>query len=341
MDKIIFFGAGGHARYLWKQMQNVPFHETQCIAFADNNRSLWRQTFMGLNVIPPAELNQDMADYFVISSIYENEIKRQLTGEIGIPESKIYSFNEYKRKCYTKWQYLKRYVGQGMCDTKESIFDLSKVVIYTAIMGEYDNLHIPLFTDDDLAYVCFTNNRNIKSDIWNVEYIQDDKLDHMHLAKKIKMFPHLYFKEFETSIWVDGKLGIQGDLRSYILAYERDKPMLCFPHYERDCIYEEAGACLFYKKGNKEELIRQISDYYREGYPVNNGLYEMACIVRQHNNELIRKIMKDWYREVECYSYRDQVSFPVSCYHNHFLPDICDRDIYHNEWLKVYAHKEG
>ncbi len=337
-NKIIFFGAGDHAEYLWQQMQKMPFLNNQCIAFTDNNPNLWGKKFKDLEVLAPSELSDKSADLFVITSIYEKAIKRQLTDEIGISENKIYTFDEYKRKCYTQWQYQKRYAGKKSFSAGKDCFELNRVVIYTAIMGGYDELHDPLFTDDNLTYVCFTNNENIKSDIWHVEYIHDDKLDHMHLAKKVKLFPHLYFKDFNTSIWVDGKLEIQADLRSYVCEYERDKEMLCFPHYERECIYEEAGTCLFYGKGNKEELIRQISEYYRGGYPINNGLYEMACIVRRHNDDLVQKVMTDWYQEIERYSYRDQVSFPVACYRNHFLPDICDMDIYHNKWLKVYAH---
>jgi hypothetical protein len=336
VNKVVFFGAGGQAEHIWKQLQSMPLCETQCVAFTDNNSSLWGKTFKGIKIISPYELTQDTADFFVVTSIYENAIKRQLTDEIGISRNRVCSFDEYKRKCYTQWQYDRRY---GSVKTpKKNYYDLNRVVVYTAITGGYDDLHDPMFTDDDLTYVCFTDNENIKSDIWNVEYIRDEALDHMHLAKKIKLFPHLYFKDFSTSIWVDGKLEIQGDLRDYIREYERDRPVLCFPHYERACIYEEAGTCLFYKKGDKEELIRQISDYYREGYPINNGLYEMACIVRRHNDDLVQKVMADWHREIERYSYRDQVSFPVACYHNHFLPDICDKDIYHNKWLKVYAH---
>lgn len=337
-NKVVFFGVGGHAEYIWKQMKSMPLCETQCVAFTDNNADLWGKNFQGIKIIPPGELKEEMADYFVVTSIYENAIKRQLTSEVGVPVNRVYSFDEYKRKCYAQWQYFKRYGGVRAPDEVKKTFNLSKTVIYTAITGGYDELHTPLFVDDDLTYVCFTDNKNIKSDIWHMEYVRSDKLDHMHLAKKFKMFPHLYFKEYDTSIWVDGKIEIQGDLRNYIRDFQREQPMICFPHFERECIYEEAGACLLCKKGNKEKLIRQISDYYREGYPINNGLYEMACIVRRHNDELVQKVMEDWYREVERYSERDQVSFPIVCYRNHFLPDICDRNIYGNEWLKEYAH---
>lgn len=333
MDRIVCFGAGAHAHYLWNQISELPFSIDQHIAFSDNNRELWGKTFNNIKIVSPFELEQDMADSFVITSTYETEIRKQLINEIGIPENKIYSFEEYERKCYAQWKYIKRYGDLKVNKDMLSYFDLKKIVIYTAITGEYDDLNEPSFVDDGLTYVCFTNNRNLKSDIWNIEYIQDDYLDNMHLAKKIKMYPDLYFKEFDTSVWVDGKYQIEDDIRKYIRKYEKDKPILCFPHFRRECIYDEAATCICLKIGKKEDIIKQISDYYREGFPINNGMYEMGCIVRKHNNELVKKMMDDWAKEVAQYSYRDQISFPFVCWKYDFLPDICDLDINRNQWL--------
>jgi hypothetical protein len=43
--------------------------------------------------------------------------------------------------------------------------------------------------------------------------------------------------------------------------------------------------------------------------------------------------MEEWWKEIEKFSYRDQISFPYVCWKNDFKPDICDQDIYNNEWL--------
>lgn len=334
MDKVVFFGAGRQALCFWKHIHEPQFLDSQHIAFSDNNSALWGETFNNLKIIPPFELSLTLADSFVIMSPYhEQTIRRQLVYEIGIPEEKIYSFDEYSRKCYTRWQYKKKYGCLDENTVDNCKFKLSKLVIYTAITGNYDDLQEPLFKNKDLTYVCFTNNRKLKSDIWNIEYIQDDQLDNMYLAKKIKMNPDLYFKEFETSVWVDGKYEIQKDFRIYIEKYGREKPILCFPHFQQECIYDEAAICLCVKKGKKEDIVRQMADYYQEGYPMNNGLYEMGCIIRRHNDELVRKLMREWEREVTYYSYRDQLSFPYVCWKNSFIPDICDLDINRNPWL--------
>ena len=334
MNKVIFFGVGKHAHYILKNITAPQFSENQYIAFSDNNSALWGETFNGLKIVSPLELNQTIADFFVITSTYyEQEIQKQLVNEIGIPKEKVYSFDEYARRCYAKWQYKKKYGDFKNANINECGFNLKKTVVYTSITGNYDNLWEPLFEDKDITYVCFTNNRKLKSKVWNIEYIQNDQLDDMYLVKKIKMNPNLYFKEFETSVWADGKYEIQADLRAYIEKYGKRKPILCFPHFQRECIYDEAAMCICTKKGKKEDIIRQITDYYRKGYPVDNGLCEMGCIVRRHNDELVMKIMREWQEEVAYYSYRDQLSFPYVCWKNTFTPDICNLDINRNPWL--------
>ena len=137
---------------------------------------------------------------------------------------------------------------------------------------------------------------------------------------------------------MDGKFEIQNDLREYIKIYEKNEPILCFPHFERDCIYDEAITCLYQNKGNKQKIIGQISEYYRINYPFSGGLYEMGCIVRKHNDDFVKKLMSDWFQETMIYSSRDQLSFPVMCWKNKFHPDICDLYIGKNKWLKVYLH---
>lgn len=336
--RVIFFGAGAKAEIVWEQLLDSPFFNDSYIAFSDNNKQLWGRSFHSFRIIPPYEVNQYSADLFVVTSIYVNEIKKQLIGELGIPSERIFTFEEYKRSCYVKWIYDERY--QASKNVNNS-FHTDKAIIYTAITGDYDYLKEPLLVNEDCEYICFTNNKKLKSDIWNIEYIRDDELDNMMLAKKVKLFPDLYFKEYETSIWIDGKIQICDDLIGYVKKFGRNQPILSFPHHERKCIYEEAGACLYLHIGHKLEIVKQISDYYSMGYPINNGLYEMGCIVRQHNNELVKRVMREWWNELELYSYRDQISFPVVCWKNDFLPDICSLDIYKNNWLKPHPHNKN
>lgn len=326
--KIIIFGIGNKGRNFYNIIKKSDTYNCTVIAFSDNNYGLWNTYIDSIPVIPPPKIKEYDFDAIVVASIYENEICKQLEG-YGLRD-KVLLLDEYERKTYALYKYQERYRNNFL--SKEKIFH-EKVVVYTSITGNYDDLNEPLFLSDDIEYVCFTNNKSLKSPIWNIEYITDNQLDNMHLAKKVKLFPDEFLSEYETSVWVDGKFQVQSDIREYIMKYQRFEPMLCFPHFSRSCIYEEAGRCIADGVGVKNDIIHQIACYEREGYPIDNGLYEMGCIVRNHNDDMVKRVMSSWWEEIQKYSYRDQISFPVVCWRNDFKPDICDQDIYKNKWL--------
>lgn len=337
--KIVFWGVGEFATNIYnKIIGNRSLYADEYICFCDSNSLVWGKDFFDIKIIAPDELERKEFDYVVILSIYEKAIRGRLQNELGVETEKILTYWEYEAICHTRYVHKQRYGNEQ--DIHNTVFNTKKLVVYTSITGNYDDLKDPLYVDSDIEYVCFTNNPGIKSKIWNVEYIKDEALTNMMLAKKMKLFPHIMFKDYDTSVWVDGSLQILGDLRLYIMKYEKLCSMLCFPHNNRNCIYSEASQCILSGKGKKEQILRQISDYYNEGYPINNGLYEMGCIVRNHNDERVVNLMEQWYKQIENYSNRDQLSFPYVCWKNNFLPDICDMNINRNSWLLISGHNE-
>ncbi len=332
--KIVFFGAGKYATYACQQiLEKQNLYMDEYLAFADNNEKLWGKYFIGKKVISPINIFEYGADLIVIlSTLYENIIRKQLIDDLRIPKEQVYTWDEYTRLCYCNKVYRKKYSSIKKEKSRLSI-NSKKMVIYTAITGNYDNLKEPLFTGKNLEYVCFTNNRNIKSKIWNVQYIKNENMDDIYLARHIKMNPHIFFCEYEMSIWVDGKYQIMDDLNLYVSEYKKQSDILCFPHPERNCICDELAMCIIYTVGNNKEMIVQTAEYLNEGYPLNYGLYDTGCMVRIHNNPDVKMLMERWENEIKKYSFRDQLSFPYVCWKNGFIPDICNLDINRNRWL--------
>ena len=324
--KIIVFGIGNTGKKFYDKVFDNSIDEV--IAFSDNNDKLWNSFYKEIPIISPKRISQYSYDCIVVASIYDNEIILQLK-EMGITNL-ILTSNEYQRYAYTRKRYAEKYSCREL--KKEKIFS-KEIVVYTCITGEYDCLNDPLFFAPGIRYICFTNNKELKSDVWEMRYIFDENLDNMYLARYVKFFPNKYLEGFETSVWVDGKFQIIGDLREYVSVYQNDKPILCFPHFARKCIYEEAARCLVDGIGQKRKIIDQITKYNGEAYPLDNGLYETGCIVRKHNDKSVIALMNDWWDELTSFSYRDQICFPYVCWKNHFSPDISDQDIYKNEWL--------
>lgn len=207
--------------------------------------------------------------------------------------------------------------------------------VYTVLTGNYDSLKEPEYINPEFDYICFTDNDSLTSGVWSIRKLEDEEnLGAQRLSRKPKILVDRYLGEYDYSIYIDSKLKIIGNLYEYINKYSLGAPMLCFPHYERDCVYEEAKECIRLKK-DKEDIIRRQTERYRcEGMPENYGLIEAACMVRAHRSQEVTKVMEDWWNEFLNGCCRDQISFPYVCWINNFNYDISNLYIDYNEYLK-------
>ncbi len=227
--------------------------------------------------------------------------------------------------------------SEEMPETGKLLPARKPLLVYTIITGRYDNLKDPLVKPDNVTYVCVTNNRNIRSDVWNMEYL-DETDDNLRISRYYKLFPEKLFGDFEKSIYVDGKFLILRDLNTYIDLYQKDAPMLSFPHYCRNCVIDEAAECIKCGNADKKKLLMQAADYIGEGLPVGFGLYENGCIVRKHHDPDVLQLMEFWWQELQRHTYRDQLSLPYAIWKSGIQPDICDLNIDHNPWLEYMGH---
>lgn len=336
MLSLILWGTGGGSvrtrEYLSKYIEPLNI---MISAYVDNNSDMWGKYFFEKEIISPQMVENYTYDYIVIASVKFDVIKEQCVKELGISDEKILSKREIFHKVFSLYQYHMRYFDQNNF-TKRSV---SKIVVYTANFGDYDDLKDPLFVDENIKYVCFTDNKNFHSSVWEVHYVDTKGEKVLPLTVRYyKFFPHKIFPEYEVSVWVDSKFLIVGNLLLYIEKYQKNHPMLCFPHYERDCIYDEAVECISIGKGDPIMLGGQIYEYYKEDYPKNNGLYEGGCLVRWHHDKKLQMVMQKWWEEIHKYSWRDQVSLPYICWKYGLNIDISDLDIEKNSYLEYIGH---
>lgn len=215
-----------------------------------------------------------------------------------------------------------------------------KGVVYSAIIGGYDEIKDPAYVNPEFDYIMFTDNPEMKSDVWQIRLVDHPEgLDNVRLARRIKILGHEYLQGYDYSIWVDGKLEIMDDLKRYINEYKKEQPILCFNHYMNDCIYQEAETCKALGKDGADIIDRQMEKYRSEGYPEKNGQVESGIIVRQIHDEKVIAVMELWWKQVLNYSRRDQLSFNYACWKCDFVYDSTDLYIYDNEYVRFYNHK--
>lgn len=329
--KFILWGTGTGSRRTTEYIErNKEIFNIDIIAYTDNNSNKWNSKFLGKPVIPINVIKNMEYDCIEVASIKASEIKKQCIEELDIPQYKISCQGEILRKLYVQYQYSLKYGNKKI--------DSEQIVVYTANFGKYDILQEPVFRNDNIKYVCFTDNQDFKSDIWEVNYISSERENPIMLSRYYKFFPDKFFPTYDLSIWIDSKFLIKGDFRQYLNLYLKSKDILCFPHFARNCIYDEAEECIRIGKCNSKDLHFQIETYKLESYPKNNGLYEAGCIARKHNSEKSKKIMKLWWDEFKTYSTRDQISFSYVLWKEGYKPDICNLDIINNPFFCYIGH---
>lgn len=191
-----------------------------------------------------------------------------------------------------------------------------RIVVYTVIMGDYDYLKDPEYVMENCDYICFTNNPDLKSDIWEIRYDSNTELDNTRWQRRHKVLAHEYLPDtYEWCIYVDGNVRITGDLRKYInLESGGKKPILCLKHPTRNTVYEEAEECIRLGKDLPEVIEKQMERYRKEGYKADNGLVVTNVLVRKHTDKNVIKLMNLWWEEIERNSKRDQLSFNYACW---------------------------
>ncbi len=219
-----------------------------------------------------------------------------------------------------------------------------RVAVYKVVFGNYDVIKEPEYIDDKCDYYIITDQtisreskwkRIIPSQTFDISSYENTKKNRFY-----KMNPFIIFPDYEYSIYLDGNIDIYGNI-SDLIQYVNPKTGIALHNMSnRDCIYDEVEACILLKKGSRDQLIKQICRYERDGFPRHFGLYECPVIVR-NNSEICKKIMKDWWNEYEKSSGRDQVSLPYVIWKNGYLfSDVgfIGNDIRNNPYFRQVKH---
>ncbi len=214
-------------------------------------------------------------------------------------------------------------------------------VIYTCITGNYDNLIDPQYITEDFDYVCFTDNTNLKSNIWDIRPLpkEVEELSQVKKQRYVKINPHLLLNDYKLSIWVDGNVIVRGNLNNLLDGVIKDDCSIYVPqHPNRKCIYAESEAVIAMKKDTREIIKPQLDRYKEEGFPKDFGLLQSNIMIRKHNEKDCIKFMEEWFSEVKNGSHRDQLSFNYVQWKNQDIKvEYLDKKIYKSEWFNWTA----
>ncbi|OUW62490.1 MAG: hypothetical protein CBD58_01780 [bacterium TMED198] len=238
---------------------------------------------------------------------------------------------------------------------------MNKKVIYTSVFGctEENNYHLhePDVPLDGWDFVCFTDNPNFKSNLWNICLVKPLYDDGARDAKRYKLKPHVFLKDYDISVWHDIEVKITKDIDSLVTDM-LSKNNLAILNHElcgrtvsgdlnvRKCVYEEAKFIQWLGdnnpkkkyKDNMDIIHAQVGRYRAWGYPENNGLARTTVMFMRHNESDVKEQMDTWWEEMKYGSRRDQISFNYSAWKNGFKFTYIQEDIDDNPYF-LYMKK--
>ena len=217
---------------------------------------------------------------------------------------------------------------------------MSKRIIYTSVFGGYDEVveqssngwDWKCFSEDTHTPIYEDNNRN---------------------AKRFKVLPHRYLKDYEYSVFIDGNMTVRGDLNELVDKYLVDSNVAFFSHSNnnldgRNCAYDEARTIfelgdknmkatpdrgILNYKDNPFVIEKQMNRYIDEGFPKNSGLITGMVILRRHNKADCIQTMEDWWTEIKYNSKRDQLSFNYCAWKNNLKFNYMKGDSRNNQYF--------
>ena len=193
----------------------------------------------------------------------------------------------------------------------------NKFVVYTALFGDYDDLIDPKEKYEGCDFICFTDQKHLKSDIWEIRLIEECDLASNMMNRKYKILPHLFLSEhYQWSLYVDANIAIIRNPMDLGNKYLSQYDMAIPKHFIRDCVYAEAKECIVLGKTKYDETISQMNIYKEQGFPKQFGLGENNILFRKHNSENIIKLMNDWWEELNTQTKRDQLSLAYVLWKN-------------------------
>ena len=210
----------------------------------------------------------------------------------------------------------------------------AKSVVYTCITNDYDDitaLPAHYYTDPNWDYVCFSDNEELISQqivgVWEIRPLAYSEKDHTRNNRYHKLFPHVLFPEYETSVYIDGNINV---LTSYLFdeISRRQSTILLPLMLTFRCLYQTEQWLI--DNGADEQLVRRQFDIYRqEGFPPDYGMFENNIIYRVHKDAEVQNMMSEWWGWICDYCQRDQASLAYIFWKHHL--SIEGHSI-HNVW---------
>lgn len=208
---------------------------------------------------------------------------------------------------------------------------MKEFVVYTVLVGGYDDVLQPVVVDDRFDYILFSNDIKESSiGVWSIRQIPNViENDNKRLSRYPKTHPETMLSDYKASLYIDANIQILdqwvydrfSELYNREIEYAGIKLVLT----GRDCIYEHSFDMCQNLLEHDYIAIKQCHRLYELGFPRHYGLNENNVIFRIHTAKM-QAADSEWWEWIVNYSSRDQFSYMYCLWKhnvelNYFLPE--------------------
>lgn len=224
---------------------------------------------------------------------------------------------------------------------------MKNFVIYSVVVGDYDDIIQPEVVDENFDYILFSNDINETTlGEWQVRTIPYKDNAPTRIARYIKTHPEELLSEYTCSIWIDANIKIKSDF-IYKRAYELFSSGVLISsmyHLWTHCAYDEMFNVMHSMYEHEEVILKWGRVLRKDNYPVNNGLHETSVLFRVHSNQRIKQFNQFWWKCIHQYSKRDQLSYDYSLWKyqlqcSYFLPE--GKNVRNTKHFELVVHKKN
>jgi hypothetical protein len=230
--------------------------------------------------------------------------------------------------------------GQRGCIIIEPSKIIRRKVVYTAMFGQFDDVHDPIIELPGWDMLFFTDAK-LKSNKWEIVNVsKKEEFDNIQMSRYYKILPHLHLKNYDTSLWVDASILICKPIDEFVNFITNDVKMGIYQHTKN---WKTEFDVMNYWCRDMNVLNTQMSDYQKDGFDTNKTIMSGNVILREHVDDKVIQAMQLWWEQFnKYYIKRDQISLAYSIWKSNlsvnFFPGLFprgDRNIY----FRNFCHK--
>lgn len=183
-----------------------------------------------------------------------------------------------------------------------------RVVVFTAIAGNYDALRVHQYMNQNFRYVVFTDNDIPSLGLFEIRPLPYHDEDPTRAARYVKSHPHHLLEDCDIAVWIDSNIMIVEPIVDLIDAFVASgRAVAAIPHPQRETLQEEVAACVERSKDEPETMLNQLDTYSNEGFATKD-LIESNFLMMDLREKRCWTFLDAWWREISKHSRRDQLS---------------------------------